>query len=128
MAAESITAWLGAIFTLALAIFTLALVRVTYELAKIASRQTDILSHTDTALNLAASAQLASAQTAEKLREITSTQAEISRGQLAEMQLEGRAWVSIEPSIGNVTWDKDGVNINLKFTLKIRERSRPCKS
>jgi hypothetical protein len=50
--------------------------------------------------------------------DIMSTQAEIARGQLAEMQRQGRAWVSIEPFLGNVTWDKDGVNINMKLTVK----------
>jgi hypothetical protein len=49
---------------------------------------------------------------------IMNTQAQISERQLAEMQLEGRAWVSVEPAIGNVVWDKDGVTINLKFTIK----------
>ena len=61
---EPLTAWLGVAFTLALAVFTWALVNV-------ASRQTKILKHTDTALNLAAAAQTASTQTAEKLRRFT---------------------------------------------------------
>jgi hypothetical protein len=52
-------------FTFALALFTLGLVCV-------ASTQTEILSHTDQTLQLAASAQSASAQTAEKLRLLTS--------------------------------------------------------
>ena len=59
-----ITDWLGAAFTFALAVFTWALVNV-------ASKQTDILSHTDAAMNLAAKAQTDSAQTAEKLRLFT---------------------------------------------------------
>jgi hypothetical protein len=59
-----ITDWLGAAFTFALAVFTWALVNV-------ASKQTEILSHTDAALNLAAKAQTDSAQTAEKLRLFT---------------------------------------------------------
>ena len=50
--------------------------------------------------------------------QIMSTQAQIAKAQLAEMQLEGRAWVSIEPAIGNVVWDKDGVTINLKYAIK----------
>ena len=65
-----ITDWLGAVFTLDLAGFTWALVSV-------ASKQTEILSHTDTALNAAASAQIASSQTAEKLAQISSTQTDI---------------------------------------------------
>jgi hypothetical protein len=63
-ASEATPAWLGVIFTLALAWFTWALVHV-------ASKQTKILSSTDKALHLAASAQKASAETAEKLRQFT---------------------------------------------------------
>jgi hypothetical protein len=59
-----ITDLLGVIFTLALAGFTWALVTV-------ASKQSEILSHTDTALNSAATAQTSSAKTAEKLRLFT---------------------------------------------------------
>jgi hypothetical protein len=58
--------WLTAAFTAALAFFTL-------ELANVASQQTEILSHTDAALHLAATAESASAQTAEKLRLFTET-------------------------------------------------------
>ena len=50
--------------------------------------------------------------------DIMSTQAQIAREQLAEMQREGRAWVSIEPFLGNVRWDNEGVNIDLKLTVK----------
>jgi hypothetical protein len=64
VASESLTAWLAVVFTLALAGFT-------YKLAQVASTQTEILAHTDTALNLAATAQSATAQTAEKLRLFT---------------------------------------------------------
>ena len=64
IASESLTAWLGVVFTLALAGFT-------YKLALVASMQTEILAHTDKALHLAATAQTASAQTAEKLRLFT---------------------------------------------------------
>jgi hypothetical protein len=59
-----LTDWLTAGFTAALAV-------VTWTLANIASKQTEILSHTDRALHLAAAAQSASAQTAEKLRLFT---------------------------------------------------------
>jgi hypothetical protein len=59
-----ITDWLAALFTSALAAFTWALVDV-------ASKQTEILSHTDIALNLAAKAQKSSAETAEKFRLFT---------------------------------------------------------
>jgi hypothetical protein len=92
-------------------LFTVALFFTSYQLATIASRQTDILKHTDEAMN-------ASAKTAEKLREITNAQAEISRQQLAEMEREGRAWVSIEPFLGHVTWDEGGVNVNITLTIK----------
>jgi hypothetical protein len=64
VASEPLTAWLGVVFTLALAWFT-------YKLQQVASTQTEILAHTDLALNLAATAQTASAQTAEKLRLFT---------------------------------------------------------
>lgn len=61
---EHLTAWLGVVFTLAVAGFT-------YKLAHVASMQTKILSRTDTALHLAATAQTDSAQTAERLRLFT---------------------------------------------------------
>jgi hypothetical protein len=50
--------------------------------------------------------------------EIMSTQAKIAKRQLTEMQTEARAWVSIEPAIGNITWDKDGITIYLKYYIK----------
>jgi hypothetical protein len=65
-----ITDWLGATFTFALAAFTLALVNV-------ASKQTEILSNTDKALQAAAAAQIASADTGKKLANIASQQTEI---------------------------------------------------
>jgi hypothetical protein len=65
-----VTDWLVAAFTFALAAFTWALVNV-------ASKQTEILSHTDTALNSAATAQIASAQTGRQLAQIASQQTEI---------------------------------------------------
>jgi len=58
------------------------------------------------------------AEIAQKQADIMNTQADIAQRQLAEMQSEGRAWVSIEPFLGNVTWDKEGVNINIKMTVK----------
>ena len=70
IASEPLTSWLGVFFTLALAAFTLALVNVAY-------KQTKILSHTDTALNSAAAAQIASADTSKKLAQIASQQTEI---------------------------------------------------
>jgi hypothetical protein len=38
--------------------------------------------------------------------------------QFSEMQRADRAWVSIEPAIGDVTWSADGLTIGLKYTLK----------
>jgi hypothetical protein len=82
-----ITDWLGAVFTLALAGFT-------YELTHIASRQTEIMSHTDIALNLAASAESASAQTAEKLRLFT--------------EATERAWISASDiGVSGVKWNEE---------------------
>jgi hypothetical protein len=49
---------------------------------------------------------------------IMTSQAEIANGQLTEAKLARRAWVSIEPAVGNVVWDKDGVSIDLKFTIE----------
>jgi hypothetical protein len=46
------------------------------------------------------------------------TQAGIAQRQLVEMQSEGRAWVSIEPFIGGVSWDAGGLHIDFKFVIK----------
>jgi hypothetical protein len=55
---------------------------------------------------------------AQKQADIMNTQAGIAQRQLTEMQSEGRAWVSIEPSIGGVSWDADGLHIDFKFVTK----------
>jgi len=58
------------------------------------------------------------AQIAQKQADIMNTQADIAQRQLAEIQSEGRAWVSIEPFIGGATWDVDGLRIEFKFVTK----------
>ena len=45
-------------------------------------------------------------------------QQNVMQGQLDEMQQADRAWVSIEPAVGSVVWDKDGVTVSLKYTVK----------
>ncbi len=44
-------------------------------------------------------------------------------GQLDEMRAEQRPWVSIEPTILAVTWDKTGVTVDMKYTVKNTGRS-----
>ena len=58
------------------------------------------------------------AQIAQKQADIMNTQAGIAQRQLVEMQSEGRAWVSIEPFIGGVSWDASGLHIDFKFVIK----------
>jgi hypothetical protein len=96
---EPLTAWLGVVFTLVLAAFTGALVNV-------ASRQTKILKHTDTALNSAATAQIQSAQTAEKFRRFT--------------EVTERPWVSVDSvyiSSALFFATNGDINLSVKFGL-----------
>jgi hypothetical protein len=58
------------------------------------------------------------AEIAQKQADIMNTQADIAQRQLAEIQSEGRAWVSIEPFVGGATWDADGLHIEFKFVVK----------
>jgi hypothetical protein len=101
-----------ALGTVALAIVSLIALLVTHADTRVLIKQTRLASdqqHIDT---LTALRKTDATITAMK------TQADIMRGQLDQMRSEGRAWVSIEPFLGNVTWNKDGVSINLKFTMK----------
>jgi hypothetical protein len=58
------------------------------------------------------------AEIAQKQADIMNTQAGIAQRQFAEMQSEGRAWVSIEPFIGGANWDADGLHIDFEFVTK----------
>ena len=58
------------------------------------------------------------AEIAQKQADIMNTQSDIAQRQLAEIQSEGRAWVSIEPFVGGATWDADGLHIEFKFVVK----------
>jgi hypothetical protein len=58
------------------------------------------------------------AEIAQRQADIMNTQAGVAQRQLAEMQSEGRAWVSIEPFIGGAMWDADGLHIDFNFVTK----------
>ena len=86
-----------ALGTVALAIVSLIALLVTHADTRVLIKQTRLASdqqHIDT---LTALRKTDATITAMK------TQADIMRGQLDQMRSEGRAWVSIEPFLGNVT-------------------------
>jgi hypothetical protein len=40
------------------------------------------------------------------------------RGQLDEMRADRRPWISVNPSIGNITWDKDGFHVAVRTNIE----------